>query len=210
MRTIIMFALVLNFIGTPSFQWCSPTSAREVLQMEAAHYGLTQSSFPAGVMVGTLSRRYPSTEGWQAPAALLGNHWARHYGAADEHHRVPNCIPTPVPPWPSWSVSRRRCCLSDLQRQVNVPLNVLMQETVPDHYRGRVFGLVGSLVQMLVPISMALAGVLVDVIPAAYFLLLCGTATVALGAAMGMSASIGSLFQEQELESEPRSAAAHL
>ena len=27
-RTIIMFALVLNFIGTPSFQWCSPTSAR--------------------------------------------------------------------------------------------------------------------------------------------------------------------------------------
>ena len=62
------------------------------------------------------------------------------------------------------------------------------------------FGLVGSLVQMLVPISMV-AGVLVDVIPAAYLLLLCGTATAALGAAMGMS-EVSETCSEQELESD--------
>lgn len=176
--------------------------------MEAAHYGLTQSSFPAGVMVGTLVVGIL--------AQKVGRHRLLSWATIGQgimallmsiigfpivfQHLSPLAILV--------SIAAPMLFIGIFNVQVNVPLNVLMQETVPDHYRGRVFGLVGSLVQMLVPISMALAGVLVDVIPAAYFLLLCGTATAALGAAMGMSASIGSLFQEQELESEPRSAAA--
>jgi DHA3 family macrolide efflux protein-like MFS transporter len=207
-RTIIMFALVLNFIGTPLFSVVFPYFCKEVLQMEAAHYGLTQSSFPAGVMVGTLVVGIL--------AQKVGRHRLLSWATIGQgimallmsiigfpivfQHLSPLAILV--------SIAAPMLFIGIFNVQVNVPLNVLMQETVPDHYRGRVFGLVGSLVQMLVPISMALAGVLVDVIPAAYFLLLCGTATAALGAAMGMSASIGSLFQEQELESEPRSAAA--
>ena len=82
--------------------------------------------------------------------------------------------------------------------QVNVPLNVMLQESVPDNYRGRVFGLLNALAQMLVPVSMALFGVLVDVIPAAYFLLSCGAVTVVLGIAIGLSASIATLYEEGE------------
>jgi len=106
------------------------------------------------------------------------------------------------------SIAAPMLFLGILNVQVNVPLNVMLQETVPDHYRGRVFGLVGSLVQMLVPISMALAGVLVDVIPSAYFLIVAGAATIVLGTAMGMSPSIGSLFRQQELATESAPTAA--
>jgi len=51
-----------------------------------------------------------------------------------------------------------------LNTSVNVPLQVLLQETVPDNYRGRVYGLIDSMGQMLVPISMAVSGVLVDAV----------------------------------------------
>ncbi len=208
MRTIIMFALVLNFMGNPLFSVVFPYFAKKVLKMEAGHYGLTQSSFPAGVMLGTflvgiLTQRIGkhrllswATMGQGVLALIMSI-----IGFPVVHQ---NLFPLGI----LVSIAVPMLFLGILNVQVNVPLNVMLQETVPDHYRGRVFGLVGSLVQMLVPISMALAGVLVDVIPAAYFLILSGVTTIILGAAMGMSSSIGSLYKQQELESETAPTAA--
>ncbi|NMB12293.1 MAG: hypothetical protein GX977_08405 [Firmicutes bacterium] len=49
---------------------------------------------------------------------------------------------------------------------------------------------------MLVPVSMALFGVLVDIIPTAYFLITCGIAISVLGVAMGRSSSIAALYEQ--------------
>ncbi|NMB13438.1 MAG: hypothetical protein GX977_14270 [Firmicutes bacterium] len=51
---------------------------------------------------------------------------------------------------------------------------------------------------MLVPVSMALFGVLVDIIPTAYFLITCGIAIAVLGVAMGRSPSIAALYEQPE------------
>ena len=83
---------------------------------------------------------------------------------------------------------------------VNVPFSVTMQENVPDEYRGRVFGLIDSMVQMLVPISMALFGVLLDVIAPFYFLLLCGVVMVVMGIAMAGSSSIRTMYEQPPAE----------
>ena len=208
LRTVILFAVILNFMANPLFSVVFPYFAKEVLKMEAGHYGLTQSSFPAGVMAGTLlvgalAQRLSKHRllSW----AIIGQGFLALLMSIIGFPMVHlNMSPLAI----LISIAVPMLFLGILNVQVNVPLNVLLQETVPDHYRGRVFGLVGSLVQMLVPISMALAGVLVDVIPAAYFLIISGITTIVLGAAMGISPSIGSLYRQQELESEPPPTAA--
>ena len=83
---------------------------------------------------------------------------------------------------------------------VNVPFQVMLQETVPNHYRGRVFGLLDSMVQILVPVSMALFGVLVDAIPPFYFFLMMGLSSIVLGVAMGLSANIRSMYDEPTVQ----------
>ncbi|NLA58246.1 MAG: MFS transporter [Firmicutes bacterium] len=208
LRTIIMFALVLNFMANPLFSVVFPYFCKEVLRMDPGHFGLTQSSFPAGVMLGTFLV--------SILAQRIGKHrllsWATiGQGILALFMSIPGfpMVHQHLPPATILvSIAAPMLFLGILNVQVNVPLNVMLQETVPDHYRGRVFGLVGSLVQMLVPISMALAGVLVDVIPSAYFLIVAGAATIVLGTAMGMSPSIGSLFRQQELATESAPTAA--
>ena len=195
-----MFALVLNFMGNPLFSVIFPYFGKEVLQMEASHYGFTQSSFPAGLMMGTfligaltqrISKHQLLSWGivWQGILVLLMSIIAF---PIVHQHLSPMAILA--------SIAVPTMFLGILNIQVNVPLNVALQESVPDNYRGRVFGLIDSLVQMLVPVSMALFGVLVDIIPTAYFLIICGAASAGLGMAMGRSPSIGALYDEMEVK----------
>jgi MFS family permease len=84
---------------------------------------------------------------------------------------------------------------------INVPFQVTLQETVPDGYRGRVFGLIDSMVQMLVPISMALSGVLLDRFSPASFFVTAGAFTVCIAVAMALSRSIKLLYSGEEVPS---------
>ena len=51
----------------------------------------------------------------------------------------------------------------------NVPLFTLLQRTVPDNYRGRVYGLLQTIIMALTPLSYIVAGFIIDKVPA-YFL----------------------------------------
>ena len=198
LRTVVVFALVLNFMANPLFSVVFPYFAKEVLLMEASHYGVTQSSFPAGLMLGTLLVGMLSQK--------IGKHRLFSWGIIGQGLLVllmslvafPGIYQGLSPMAIMVSLAVPTLFLGICNIQVNVPLNVMLQESVPDNYRGRVFGLLNALAQMLVPVSMALFGVLVDVIPAAYFLLSCGAVTVVLGIAIGLSASIATLYEEGE------------
>ncbi|NLJ86325.1 MAG: MFS transporter [Firmicutes bacterium] len=200
LRTMIIFALALNFMANPLFSVVFPYFAKEILQMEASHYGFTQSSFPAGLMLGTFLVG--------ALTQRISKHQLLSWGIVGQGILVllMSIIAFPVvhqylsPMAILASIAVPTLFLGILNVQVNVPLNVALQESVPDNYRGRVFGLLSSLGQMLVPISMALFGILVDVIPTAYFLITCGIGTVVLGIAMGMSSSIPTLYEQPEVE----------
>jgi DHA3 family macrolide efflux protein-like MFS transporter len=48
----------------------------------------------------------------------------------------------------------------------NVPMQVVYQTLTPDEYRGRVFALQGAFFQGLMPVSMGVAGFVVDAVPA--------------------------------------------
>lgn len=56
----------------------------------------------------------------------------------------------------------------------NIPIATVFQEKVPDHLRGRVFGVRGFLAQSLTPISTALGGMVGDLIGVRLTIFLCG------------------------------------
>jgi DHA3 family macrolide efflux protein-like MFS transporter len=79
---------------------------------------------------------------------------------------------------------------------VNVPFQVTLQEIVPDNYRGRVFGLLDSMVQLLVPLSTGMSGVLVDNFTTASLFSFAGVVVIVLGCAMALSRSIKLLYAQ--------------
>lgn len=200
LRTIVLFAFSLNFIGNPMFAIVFPYFGKQVLQMDPGHYSMTQSSFPAGILLGTflvgaITQRIAKPRLLSLATVFQGSVVAlMSIVALPAVHRqlsplgVLSSLAVPI------------LFLGIANVQVNVPLNVMLQETVPDDYRGRVFGLLDSLVQMFVPLAMALFGVLVDIIPTFYLVLMCGLVTVFLGFRMSMSPGIQQLFGEVQTD----------
>ena len=62
----------------------------------------------------------------------------------------------------------------------NIPVMVLLQRMIPDNMRGRVFGLLTTFNHALVPVSMALVGYLLDIIPAHLLFITAGITMVPL------------------------------
>ena len=62
----------------------------------------------------------------------------------------------------------------------NTPIGVLLQSMVEDEYRGRVFGIVEMMAMSAMPIGTFVYGVLYDVVPAQYILLVSGGILIAL------------------------------
>src|SRR5690554_4188468 len=54
LRSLIGFAIALNFIAAPLFNIVMPYFSKEVLDMSTEHYGLIKSTMPAGLLIGTL------------------------------------------------------------------------------------------------------------------------------------------------------------
>ncbi|MGM0421320.1 MAG: MFS transporter, partial [Bacillota bacterium] len=61
---------------------------------------------------------------------------------------------------------------------VNVPVMTLFQRMIPDNLRGRLFGLLGTFSQGLMPISMGLVGILLDQISPYSLFILAGTVSM--------------------------------
>ena len=196
LRTIILFAIVLNFMASPVFGVIFPYFGKEVLQMEPQHYGMTQSSLPVGLMVGTLMIGLLTQKIRKDRLLAVGIVGQGLIVSAVSILALPAVYQVMSPIAILISLVVPIFMLGVLNIFVNVPFQVMLQETVPNHYRGRVFGLLDSMVQILVPVSMALFGVLVDAIPPFYFFLMMGLSSIVLGAAMGLSANIRSMYDE--------------
>lgn len=201
LRTLILFAVVLNFLGAPIFGVLFPYLGKEILKMEAQHFGFAQSALPVGFLVGTVIIGYLTDRIAKDRLLVFGIIAQGVLGA------LVGLLALPVI-YESFNQLTMLIALATpiffmglFNILVNVPFQVMLQETVPDHYRGRVYGLLDSMVQMLVPISMALGGALVDRISPFYFLMLSGLVTGLLGVAMGTSADIRGMYA-QEVQSE--------
>jgi hypothetical protein len=55
---------------------------------------------------------------------------------------------------------------------VNTPLQVMLQKTIADEFKGRVFSIIETMAMALIPLGMVIYGVLYDVFPGEWILLL--------------------------------------
>lgn len=199
LRSLIFYATALNFLGAPLLNVVFPYFGKEVLLLEAQQYGTIQAMLPVGFLIGTvlvgyLTKKFRKesllTAGITLQGLIVG---LQGFFAIPSVYGNAGLVNTLV------ALSGSLLLIGLLNTLVNVPFQVMLQETVPDGYRGRVYGLLDSIGQMLVPLSMAFSGVLVDSFSVASLFIGGGLITAALGLRMASSAKIKLLYSTQEV-----------
>lgn len=164
--TLFSLSVITNFLFSGALMVGIPFVFKEVLAVTSQFYGIGQAIFPAGAVLGAvLMSLMPEVR---------------------EYYRV-LLVTTPViglafiligvPLLPAVRAGYDLMLLYGFLLGVlflfgivnsvcNIPLRVLLQRLIPGNLLGRVFGLLSSFNQGLVPISMALVGFLLDRVPA--------------------------------------------
>lgn len=194
LRSLIFFAVGLNFLGAPLFNVVLPYLGKEVLGLQPEHFGTVQASLPVGFLIGTILIGYLTKRFKKENLLASGIIFQGVVGVLLGLLALPLFYENLSLGFILLFLSFGMVIIGILNTLVNVPFQVMMQETVPDHFRGRVNGLLDSLVQMLVPISMALAGVLIDGFSIAGILILSSTLTSLLGFGLAASSEIKELY----------------
>lgn len=194
LRTLILFALGMNFALNPIYAVAYPYLGKEVLLMDPKLYGFAHSSYPAGLLLGTLligflTRRFAKDKLLSSGVLVVGILAAvlGLLGMPAVYSRLSRVGILIFMVLPNFLTGL-------FLVQVNVPFKTMMQELVPDHYRGRVFGLVDSTVNMLVPLSTAVVGVLVDAVPIYWLFFISGSAMCIFAVGLACSRSIAELY----------------
>lgn len=197
LKTLIFFAVALNFLGAPLFGVIVPYLGKEIFRLGAQQFATVQATFPVGFIVGTvlmgyLTKKYRK-ESLLSFGIIVQGVMIVLLGLGAIPMVYSNMSVTAI----MVSLSGSMLVVGVLNTLVNVPFQVMLQETVPDGYRGRVNGLLDSMVQMLVPLSMAFSGVLIDRVSVAGVLLFSGLITALLGMGMAASRSIKQLYARE-------------
>lgn len=185
-RSMFMMALssvVLNLFFALGLTVPFPYIVNELLKMSEAQYGVLQSVFPMGALVGAivLSALPQSKRNWKK---IFWGLIIMNLGI----------ITLGVLMIPSLMVFTNntyfiifivlQLILSVAIVFINIPIEVTMQRIIPDNMRGRVFGLVTTFAMSCLPIGYIVSGILIDFIPvwilpvASGILLLIGTGMV--------------------------------
>lgn len=197
LKTLVFYALIVNFLAAPLMGVVLPYLGKEIFKLEAQHFGMIQAAIPIGFIIGTLSMGYLSERyskglllafgisGQGLMAMLLGlGALPSFYGSVAFNTLL-------------YSMFAAMLIVGILNTLVNVPLQVMLQETVPDNYRGRVYGLLDSMVQILTPISLASSGILVDNLSITAISLGIGAIIAVVGVFLGTSRSIRKLYGDK-------------
>ncbi|MDD2579164.1 MAG: MFS transporter, partial [Eubacteriales bacterium] len=184
LRLIIAGGIVLNFLMNPIFSVVLPYLGKELMRMTPGQYSLSQIGFPLGMLLGTLIVSAVARRVRQYQMLTVGVRLHGFLLLPLSLLSIP-LVWTRFSPWMLPLLLAIPLFLTGIVNvQINVPLNVMMQQTVPDHYRGRVFSLFGSLLNMAAPVGMALFGILTDTIPVYFLLIFCGLVIAAMASVL--------------------------
>ncbi|MCD6550732.1 MFS transporter [Thermotoga sp.] len=164
-RTILIFALFLNFLISPLFMVVYPYTIREVMKFSAQEFGFLETSFTTGALIGNfLIVSYLSKRNmWKAmkisiflfeiPIVFLG---------------------ILVMPGVSSNLERKILfaaffvtflIMGFLNPLINVPLDTAFQKMTPSHVRARAFSFLILVSNGMIPLGSVLYGYLVDKTP---------------------------------------------
>ncbi|MBU7017795.1 MAG: MFS transporter [Theionarchaea archaeon] len=166
--TLLVFALVTNFLMAPVFGVLVPYVLRIVMNFSAEQYGMIQTSFVVGllignVIIGTLLAK-ARIEKMLNGGLLIESAFMVVFVALI----FPQVIE--ILGYASWALFSCMFVtfmfMGVFNAFVNTPLLVGMQKLTPTEFRARVFSVVEVTAQGVVPIGFGITGILLDLAPA--------------------------------------------
>lgn len=163
---LLLFALLLNFLVNPLFSVLFPYVMRVVIQFSAEQYGMLQTSFVTGILIGNiiigalLAKAKVETmfiKGLLVQSALM-------------FLFVGLIFPQVVEAlgYASWTFFSVLFCtfvmMGVFNAFVNTPMAVEIQKLAPTEFRARVFSVLEVASQGIIPIGFGIMGILIDVI----------------------------------------------
>ncbi len=163
---MIWIGLLVNFLFG-AFEVGYSYILIEKLKMESQHFGLTQGAFSLGMLVMSI---YFSMRKEVRFPLLVSKRGIIGLGLILASITVPLLIPM------SYFVQVGFYMLIMLAFGgmiivVNTPLQVMLQKTIADEYKGRVFSILETMSMALMPLGMVLYGFLYDILPAHWVLI---------------------------------------
>jgi len=166
---IVWVSLLLNFLFS-AFQVGFAFMLIEKLGVKSEHFGFTEGAFPVGMllMAFLLSIRK------QIRFPLQTAKWSLFFNGL-------LFSATTLPLFVSFSYNTMvgyylvlMLLMGITITLCNTPIGVMMQQTIDEEYKGRVFGLLETMAMGMMPLGMVLFGFLYDAVPPEWVMLSCG------------------------------------
>lgn len=163
---IVIVSLIINFFFG-AFQIGFSFVLIDILKMESTHFGFIEASFSVGMLLASIYIGMRST--FKSPLLLAkwGIVWMSiGMGAIS----IPLFMHFDY--WGNFIFYILLLFVfGAVEILVNVPIGVLMQTTIDEEYRGRVYSIMETMAMGLMPLAMIIFGILFDLIEAQYILL---------------------------------------
>jgi MFS family permease len=176
--SLFSISIVINFLFSGIASVGLPYVFNQVLAVSSKLYGLAQAIFPAGAVLGAIILNFRPE---------IKNYYYSIVGGIGTLSLFLMAISLPISPliMNNYSITTSYLGLFLILfiigisvSIINIPIKVLLQRIVPNQLRGKIFGLLTTFSQALVPLSMALFGWLLDLVPAYLLFLICGVNAV--------------------------------
>ncbi|MFO7814738.1 MAG: MFS transporter [Halanaerobiales bacterium] len=163
--SLFTVAIFLNFLFTGLMMLGIPYIFKELLRVNSMLYGYAQSVFPAGAVIGSIILS-------QIPE--IRNYYKVLLYSLNIQSLLLLGMGLPLIPYFLINTATMKIyylimlalfIIGIFNAVINVPIRILLQRLIPDNLRGRITGLLSTMTQALVPISVALTGYLLDILP---------------------------------------------
>ncbi len=165
---LMIFALVINFLFNPLFAVLLPYVSRIVIKFSSEQYGMLQTSFMAGILIGNII--IGTLLAKSKVEKMLNRGLLAQMGFAFVF--VALIFPQIVGRlgYASWTLffalSLTFVFMGVFNAFVNTPIMVELQKLTPTEFRARIFSVIEVAAQGIVPIGFGIMGILLDLVPA--------------------------------------------
>lgn len=198
LQVLLGVGFLLFFLFYPLFSVVFPYFSKEILKMTPEFFGFAQASFPLGMLVGAvfssrIAKRFTKIRimvtGIILQALLVTG--LGFIAFPSIYHKLSSLAILAIIAVPFF-------VMGAMNVNIYVPFNVLVQESVSDDYRGRIFSLFSSANEIAVPLGIGIYGVLIDFIPINVFLFICGGLAAGMAIKLASSPSLHKLAEKVE------------
>ncbi|KMJ57462.1 permease [Bacillus sp. LL01] len=196
---MLWISLLINFLFG-AFEVGYSFILIENLKMQSQHFGFTQGALSLGMLL--MSIYFSARKEVRFP--LLVSKWGIVCIGA-----VMGAISLPlILSMGYWAVFTYYMilmfCFGSLIIIINTPLQVMFQKTIDDEYKGRVFSIIETMSMALTPLGMVIYGILYDLFPGEWILLLSAGMLIIVTLIMARPSVIRKVHPEMEGEKAVR------